>query len=168
MRFQFPLAAVLRLRESVEQREELVLQSIRVEIANVSQHIEDLTASVMAARTSQERAMRQPTPAGHLQTVLWECQIAAEKKTALRKQLASLEKRCVEQMKIYEAAHRDCEVLTTMLERQRRMWELNNARKQQKELDDIFIMRRRRAGEENGSDPQALLSGCRNPAEFAE
>jgi flagellar export protein FliJ len=150
MRFQFSLATVLRLRESIEKREKLVLQGIQAEIANISQHIDDLTAFIAEARRAQEFAMRQPAPAGHLQTVLWECQVAAEKRALLHKQLTSLEKRRMEQMKIYEIAHSDREVLVTMRERQRRIWVLDYARRQQKQLDDIFSMRRHRAGKQSG------------------
>lgn len=153
MLFQFSLAAVLRMRESVEDREKLNLQRIQAEITKVSQYIDDLTACIAEARTAQELAMRQPTPAGHLQTFQWEAQATAEKRALLQKQLTSLEKKRVDQMKIYEAAHRDREALTAIYERQRRTWELDHARRDQKQLDDLTIMRRCRAVEEVRDPP---------------
>jgi flagellar biosynthesis chaperone FliJ len=48
-------------------------------------------------------------------------------------------------MKKYQAAHRDREALTDMLERQKEAYEQELARNQQKQLDDLFMARRHRS-----------------------
>jgi len=48
-------------------------------------------------------------------------------------------------MKIYQAAHRAHETLLSMLHAQRTAYELEQARTQQKYIDDIFIARRHRS-----------------------
>ena len=89
--------------------------------------------------------MAQPIPARDLHTLLWEVQAAGEKKKALRQDLQTLEQQRDQQIKVYREAHRDRETMTDMSNKQRDMYEQEQARAQQKSLDDIFIARRHRS-----------------------
>ena len=77
--------------------------------------------------------------------MLWDAQAAVEKKKALIEALHALEEQRIQQMKVYQAAHRDHETLLNMAAEQRSAYELEQARAQQKFLDDIFIGRRHRS-----------------------
>jgi len=145
MAYKFPLAAVLRLRESIETREERTLLSMQMEIGKVSRTIEELTAAIAGAREAQEGAMRQPAPAGHLHSVLWECQAAAHRKSVLQKQLDALHKKRDEQMQVYRDAHRDREMLSDLHSRNKEAYAVEETRAQQKQLDDLFGARHRRS-----------------------
>jgi flagellar export protein FliJ len=145
MGFQFSLATVLRVRESIEKREERALQKILIEITRVTQMIEALNAMIAGAHIDREDAMRLMIPAGHLHTMQWEMQSAAEKKQTLLQILQTLEQQRDEQMKAYQAAHRDRETLTDMMDRQRGLYDVEQNRAQQKRLDDIVIARHHRS-----------------------
>jgi flagellar export protein FliJ len=145
MAFQFPLAAVLRFRETVEQREERALQKIQLEMARVSHQIDQLTAGIAREQKAREQALKQPIPAVELQTMLWEAQASVQKKNALIEALHAFEEQRIQQMNVYQAAHRDHETLLNMAAEQRSAYELEHARAQQKFLDDIFIARRHRS-----------------------
>jgi len=145
MPFRFPLATVLRVRESLEKREERALQRIQLEMARVSHQIEELTARIAKSHDAREQAMAQPIPARDLHTLLWEVQAAGEKKKALRQDLQTLEQQRDQQIKVYREAHRDRETMTDMSNKQRDVYEQEQARAQQKSLDDIFIARRHRS-----------------------
>ena len=145
MAFRFPLAAVLRVRESIERREEMALQRIQLEMARVSRQIEELTARVARLDQAQKQALLQPTPAGHLHATLWEMQGAAEARKNLLSVLQGLEQQRQKQMKVYQAAHRDHETMISMYKERRDAYELEQARAQQKYLDDIFMARRHRS-----------------------
>jgi flagellar export protein FliJ len=145
MAFRFPLATVLRYRESIERREERALQRVQLEMARVSHQIEELNAAIARAHGTTEQALRQPMPASHLQSMLWEAQVAEERKNALLKTLQTLEQQREKQMKIYQAAHQDRETLISLFEQQRSVYEQGQVRAQQKFLDDIFIARRHRS-----------------------
>jgi flagellar FliJ protein len=145
MAFRFSLAAVLRVRESIEQREERALQRIQHEMARVLHQIEDLSAAIAKAHDAREEALQQPIPAGHLHSLLWEAEAAAERRKALVHTLQALEQQRDKQMKIYQAAHRSHETLISMLRGQRNAYELEQARAQQKYIDDIFMARRHRS-----------------------
>ena len=144
MAFRFSLATVLQVRESIEQREERALQQIQLEMARVLRQIEELSAAIAKARDIQEDALRQPVPAGYLHGLLWEAQAAEVRRKALLSTLQTLEVQRDKQMKIYQAAHRNHETLISMKRDQRNVYELEQARTQQKSLDDLFMARRHR------------------------
>ena len=145
MAFRFPLAAVLKVRESVEKREERALQRILLEIAQMLRRIEELGEQIAKAHAAREHALRQPIPASHLQSLLWEAEAAAAQKTSMLNSLKQLEQRRDEQMKIYSAAHRDHETILNIQHEQRDAYEQERARTEQKYLDDIFMARRHRS-----------------------
>jgi flagellar export protein FliJ len=145
MPFQFSLATVLKVRESLEKREERALQKIQLEMAHVLRQIEELTEQIAKTHQAREQAMAQPIPASHLQTLLAQAQAAAERKIALFQALRTLEQQRDRQIKVYQQAHRDRETLTDMSNKQRDIYEQDQARAEQKTLDDIFMARRHRS-----------------------
>jgi len=144
MPFQFRLATVLRVRESLEKREERALQTIQLEIVRVVQRVEELSAAIAEAHDAREQAMQRLIPAGHLHSLLWEEQGAVDQKKNLLADLQRLEQERDQQMKVYQDAHRKRETLTDMLHDQQDVYEQESMRGQQKQLDDIFIARRHR------------------------
>jgi flagellar FliJ protein len=144
MAFRFPLATVLRVRESIEKREENALQRIQLEMARVARQIEELNAAVEQAHARQNRALREPMRAGELHATFEGIQAAARAKSALLVSLQGLEQQRLKQMKVYQAAHRDHETMINMRNEQRDAFEVEQARSQQKYLDDIFMARRHR------------------------
>jgi flagellar FliJ protein len=145
MRFRFSLATVLRLRESLERQEERALQKILVEMARAARQIEELTIEIAKARGAEERAMQQPIPASRVQLLIWTTQAAQEKRKLLIRDLQTLEQQRDRQLKVYHAAHRNCETLIEMRQKQRDAYEQELARTEQKLLDDVFITRRKRS-----------------------
>jgi flagellar export protein FliJ len=145
MAFRFPLATVLRVRESVEKREERALQRIQLEIARLLRQIEELAAEIAKAHIARNAALQNPIAAINLQMMTWQMHAADDRKTGMLKGLAALEEKRDEQMKVYQAAHRDRETILNMEHEQKDAYEREQARAQQKYLDDIFIARRQRS-----------------------
>jgi flagellar export protein FliJ len=135
---------VLRVRESLEKREERALQKIQLEMARVLHQIEELNAEIRKSHEAREHAMQQPIPASHLQMLIWQVQVAGEKRGTLVQDLLVLEQQRDQQIKVYQQAHRDRETLTGMSNQQRDLYEQEQARGEQKTLDDIFMARRHR------------------------
>jgi flagellar FliJ protein len=142
MAFRFSLATVLRLRESIERREERALQKIQMEMARVSRQIDELDAGIARAQRERDEALREPMPASHLQAMIWQTESAIEDRKTLQATLHGLEEQRQKQLKIYQAAHRDHETLIDMRNQQRSAYLQEQARMEQKYLDDIFIARR--------------------------
>ena len=63
MAFRFPLAAVLSIRESVEEHEQRKLEQIQHQIALTLQRIEWLEAQSLELFARRERELKQPIPA---------------------------------------------------------------------------------------------------------
>jgi hypothetical protein len=145
MAFRFSLASVLRVRESVEQREERGLQRIQLQMARVMRQIEELNDAMAKAHVAREQALRRTMPGGELQSMLWQVQAAVEVKKTLVVKLQELEELRLQQMKVYQAAHRDHETMINMFNEQRDAYDVEHARGEQKYLDDIFMARRHRA-----------------------
>jgi flagellar FliJ protein len=144
MPFRFPLAAVLLVRENAEQREELALKKIQLAIAHAARQLEELNAEIANVQSAREQAMQEPIPAVQLHAYLERAEIAAEKKKVLAIQVQKLRQELAQQMKAYQASHRDREALTDMLEKQREEYDQEQSREQQKQLDDLFMARRHR------------------------
>ena len=145
MPFQFRLATVLRVRASLEKREERILQSMQIEIARIVHRVEELGAAIAHAHELREQTMQRSISAGHLHSLLWEEQSAVDQRKSLILEGQRLEQEREQQMKVYQNAHRNREMLTDMLNEQQDVYEQESMRTEQKQLDDIFIARRHRS-----------------------
>lgn len=145
MAFRFPLATVLRVRESVEKREELTLQKIQLEAARIRHLIEVLTAEIANLHDKIDKAVQRSVQANHLQSMLREVSTAAEARQILSQSLKALEQQRDQQLKVYRAAYSARQMLTNLLTKSRESYELEQARTQQKQLDDIFAARFQRS-----------------------
>jgi len=144
MPFRFPLAAVLLVRENAEQREERALKKAQLAMAHASHELETLDAEIANLQAVREQALQQPIKAIRLHGYQQQAQEAAEEKKALVRRIQTLRQELAQQMKLYQAAHRDREALTDLLRRQREGYEQERAREQQKQIDDLFVARRNR------------------------
>jgi flagellar export protein FliJ len=144
MPFRFPLAAVLLVRENAEMREERALKKIQMELARTARQVEELNAAMAHAHDARERALQEPIPSFQLHEYQRQIEEAAEKKKTLLHQLQILRQELGRQMRVYQAAHRDREALTGMLQEQREAYDQEQARQQQKQVDDMFMARHHR------------------------
>jgi flagellar export protein FliJ len=144
MGFVFPLATVLRMRESIEQREERALQHIHLEIARVERRIDDLNRHISDAHEARAQALRRVIAASHLHAMLQDTQTAEEHVLALRTSLAALREQRETQRAVYQAAHRDHETLLNLYDAQRKSYQQEQLRAEQRSLDDIFLARTQR------------------------
>ena len=142
--FRFPLAPVLRVRESIERREELALQRAELEVARAQRRLDELTIAVGKCAEDRDRALQQPTPAYRVRELQEEMNLLL----AARQTAADLLGKVCEQRDVqrerYQAAHNGRRMLTDMRARQKDAYEQDQVRAQQKRLDDIFASRRQR------------------------
>lgn len=144
MTYKFPLEAVLRLRESIEKREELVLQKAQYEVARAQQRINDLTEELAKAEKKREEALIHSVEAYRLQEIQAELRSAQEAKRSLFDALEFLKHQRDQQMRLYQAAHSGFRMLTNLRDQRRNDWEQEQERVQQRRLDDIYAARLRR------------------------
>jgi len=143
MTFRFRLDAVLRFRESVEHTEEAALHRIVQEVAEVELEIHRVNLKMIGLGEQRERDLTRTIPAVHLMEI-------AERELELRKlndglhsRLQQLESQRLRQLAIYQTARQNREVLKELREQQRHAYQLEQGRREQKALDDLFLTRRR-------------------------
>lgn len=145
MAFQFPLAAVLRLRVSVEEHEQGKLEHIHHEIALALHRINALHEQSRQARAARERALTQPLQAYHLHASEVERAAIADRLTELNRCLQKLRTERERQLEVYQAARRKHEMLSEMRDHQKEAYDLKQARREQMAQDDIFGFRQKRS-----------------------
>jgi flagellar export protein FliJ len=144
MAFRFPLATVLRFRESIEKREELALQKLLLESARIRRELDRLAEEIAKAQETRSKAMLQPLAAVHIQMMLNAIDSLADRRKTLTASLEAVEQERARQTQKYQAAHRDRLMLSDMCDRHRDAYEQERARAQQKMLDDLFAARAQR------------------------
>lgn len=146
MAFRFVLAAVLKYRESLEQREYLALERIQQEIAQMERRIRKCEEREYAAAKRREADLGRGLPSIHLQAA-YEAELALQKqREEMQGKLQELQGKRQECLKAYEEARQKREVLDNLRLRQLDAYRRDQAKRQQIMLDDIFLSRRRRGG----------------------
>jgi flagellar export protein FliJ len=144
MAFKFSLATVLRLREIAEEREERLLMQIRQQIAQSHQELMDLDARCKAVIAHRESQLAAQIPATELQDSYLQIAVLEERKKVVREHLTKLEMLRVQQMKVYETAHRNREVIEQIREEKLEDFKREQVRRDQHLMDDNFSARKAR------------------------
>jgi flagellar export protein FliJ len=144
MAFKFSLATVLRLREIAEDREERLLMQIRHQMAQSHQELAELDARCIAVIAQRESELTSQIPATELQDSYMQMSVLEERKKSTREHLMKLETLRVQQMKVYETAHRDREVIEQIREEKLEHFRRDQVRREQHDMDDNFSARKAR------------------------
>lgn len=144
MPFQFSLAAVLRYRESLEQREYLALETLQQEVALLELKVRQVEETYMAATRNCKTKLAQGMRAADLQCA-YRYQSALEKhRDVLKSQLHDAKLKWQRQLRSYQLAQRKRETLDQLRSQQLADYRQEQAKRDQKALDDIFLSRHRR------------------------
>jgi flagellar export protein FliJ len=115
--------------------------SAQLEVARVRRRMDELTNEMARACQEREKALRNSTPANRLQAKQVEISAAIEAKEILFETLQTLKLQRDTQMNAYKAAHRGRQALSDLRAQQKNLYEQDELRRQQKQLDDIFASR---------------------------
>jgi len=145
MAFHFTLAAVLRYRQSLEEREELRLHGLLVRRATLLRELEQSRDARLQLQTAIHRTLQQAA------TAAAEIQFAAAQLHGLERQLALLESRLrtlaseiAQQTARYRQERQKREVLESLREVQWREYRIRQQRREQAMLDELHLLRRGR------------------------
>lgn len=141
MAFRFSLAAVLILRESIEEREFLELESIQRNIAGIKLQIEQAGQRERALAENRSGELVLGLPGGTLQCLYEQEEGSRQYRASLESQSLELESIRKQRTESYQKARRDRETLTTLQKRQLEEYRKRELRREQNTLDDIFLSR---------------------------
>jgi len=142
MPFRFPLQAVLHYRQSLEHQQELRLRTANQQVARVQHLIELADGHRQDLYASQSEELRQGISAAELQFgLLYEKELLRQRHE-LEQRLAQVQQLREQQREIFRRARQAREILENVRDRQLESYRKEGARREQRGLDDLFLLRR--------------------------
>ena len=144
MSFQFSLAAVLKVRGILEEKEERMLQQILFELAQTRDTLARIEAAIAELDGARSSNVFKASLGRNIQASYGEINGLKQTRKDLEANIEKLEQLRDRQIVIYDKARQNREMLTGMHKEQRVAYESDLARMEQKTIDDNFIARRGR------------------------
>jgi len=145
MAFHFTLAAVLRYRQSLEEREELRLHGLLVRRATLSRELEQSRDARLQLQTAVYRTLRQAAvAAAEIQFAMAQLHGLERQQALLESRLRTLESEIAQQTARYRQERQKREVLESLREAQWREYRVRQQRREQAMLDELHLLRRGR------------------------
>lgn len=143
MPFRFPLQALLHLRQSIEHQQELRLRTANQQVARVRHALEQLDSHIVQTHTLSSHYLARGTTGAELSFL----QSMEGSLLAQRKELEHELQRCQhvrdQQERVFRQARRERETLESLQTQQLCDYQRDQARHEQRQLDDLFLMAKR-------------------------
>lgn len=140
MAFRFSLQAVLRCRESFEQRERQCLQMITREVVKAQQQRDQAKVDRGTSLAEFQKRLRDGMNVMELQFELATDRARLRRITALNDHRSRLEDLRRRQLEIFRKAQQQHKILENLRERQLAAYQLIQTRREQQEMDDRFLI----------------------------
>jgi flagellar FliJ protein len=141
MAFRFSLQPILKLRASLERLEQLRLLAIAALIARVCEEIAALEVESRDARQSLQERLAAGMAGAEIHYEAMCEKLRADRKKALEAQLEGLEGRQERQRLAFQAARQKREILENLRQRRWEDYRREQARREQKAIDELFLLR---------------------------
>lgn len=142
MAFHFSLDSLLRLRRSIEHQQEILLANASHNVAQQQQKVLQLEESLRQMMEQEVKQLGVGAHAIELQTTLYIRSRALEKLGELQNELVQLKKiESVCRANLLRARQARG-ILETLRERRLRQYQQEEARQEQRRMDDLFLLRR--------------------------
>jgi flagellar export protein FliJ len=142
MPFRFPLQAVLHFRQSMEHQQELRLRAANQQVARVQHLIELADARMLNLQSTQRHELGAGTTAAELQFGLLCLRELLQQRHELEPHLAQVQQLREQQREIFRRTRQERETLESVRDRQLDLYRKEAARREQRSLDDLFLLRR--------------------------
>jgi flagellar export protein FliJ len=146
MAFRFSLAAVLKYRKSLEQREYIALGRVHQEIAQVDLQLQQCEAWRSEAMRRRETETVSGIVSVHLQDAYERERGLESQRDDLQVKRQELNVKRVQCLKAYELARQKREILEELHSQQLQAYILDQSRREQRRVDDMFLARLKRRG----------------------
>jgi flagellar export protein FliJ len=141
MAFDFPLAAVLRYRGSLEQQEYLLFEKLQQEISQVELNIRAVEEARLQANQTRAAELTKGMPAIEMQAAFNYERALDMQREALQTRWQEVKVKWRRQLAAYELARRNRETLEKLRDRQLELYTRERAKLEQAAVDDIFSAR---------------------------
>jgi flagellar export protein FliJ len=148
MAFQFSLQSVLRLRAAFERMERLRLQALAAAVARLRQEVVAIDRAALQIRQDTQARLAGGVAAVEIHFAMWTASAQRERKRLLLAQIEELEKKRVVQEQAYVVARQKLEIAESLREGQWQAYRVEQARREQRAADEMFLMRSGRGVEQ--------------------
>jgi flagellar export protein FliJ len=142
MPFHFPLQTVLHYRQSMEHQQELKLRAANQQVARAQHLIEQMDLQTKELRSMEMEELSSGTSAAELQFGLLREAAMLRRRREFEQQLIRSQQLRDQQREIFHQARRAREMLESLRDQQLQLYKKDAARREQRSLDDLFLMRR--------------------------
>ena len=142
MPFHFPLQTVLHYRQSMEHQQELRLRAANQQVARAQHLIEQMDLQTKELLSMEMEELSSGTSAAELQFGLLREAAMLRRRREFEQQLIRAQQLRDQQREIFQQARRAREMLESLRDQQLSLYKKDAARREQRSLDDLFLMRR--------------------------
>jgi flagellar export protein FliJ len=142
MPFRFPLQALLHLRQSLEHQQELRLRAANQQVARVRHALEQLDDRVRQTQTLCSQYLAGGTTGAELSFLQTTQGLLHSQRQELERELLRCQHVRDQQERIFRQARRERETFESLRDEQLRSYERDQARREQRHLDALFLMRK--------------------------
>ena len=142
MPFRFPLQALLHLRQSLEHQQELRLRAANQQVARVRYALEQLDGRVRQTQTLFSQYLAGVTTGAELSFLRTTEGLLHAQRQEVEHELSRCQHVRDQQERVFRQARRERETFESLRDEQLRDYEREQARRQQRQLDDLFLMRK--------------------------
>lgn len=143
MAFRFALQSVLHLRQSLEHQQELRLRAVNQQVARVQHAMAQMDSRREQMRATRGQELQRGMTVAELRLELQCEDTLLRQRRELETQLARLQQLRDQQRAVLQQARQARETLEAVRDRQLSVYRQQAARREQRELDDLFLMRRK-------------------------
>ena len=141
MAFHFPLQAVFHFRQSVEHQQELRLRAANQQVSKVQHLLEQLDNRILQMQLLESQELGVGTTSAELRFALGREEWLRQQRQDVERELAHWQTLRDQQQKIFQQARRERETFETLRDQQLHEYERDAARREQRQLDDLFLLR---------------------------
>lgn len=142
MPFRFPLEAVLHFRQSQEHQQELRFRSLSQQAASMRHLMQQADLRIQQAQLGARKELDTGTTAAEMRFALG-CETSLRQlRQDMERERARLQHLCDQQRKVLQQARRERETYERLREQQLQQYNRNQDRREQRKLDDMYLLRR--------------------------
>lgn len=142
MPFHFSLQAILHIRCSLEHQQELRLRAANQQAARVRRLVDMAEAQLRETASTRISQLSAGMTSAELRFQM-QCEVELQRHiTELRRHLDLAERACAQEREKMQRAKRERETLESLHDLQRKDYMRMVARREQRALDDLFLLRR--------------------------
>ncbi len=142
MPFRFPLQALLHFRQSVEHQQELRLRAANQQVARVRHALEQLDNRVRQTQALSSQYLARGTTGAELSFLQTTEGLLRAQRQEVEHELVHCQHVRDQQERVFRLARRERETFESLRNEQLRNYERDQARREQRRLDDLFLMRK--------------------------